>query len=43
MLLERPQWQVLFVHREANSAANQLAKLALLHENKQISIEDGPM
>ncbi|KAG7967870.1 hypothetical protein I3843_08G121900 [Carya illinoinensis] len=43
MLLIRPQWQVVFVHREANYAAHQLAKLALDYENEQIWIEDGSM
>ncbi|XP_042962456.1 uncharacterized protein LOC122296723 [Carya illinoinensis] len=43
MLRTWPQWHVDFVHREANYAAHQLAKLALDYEYEKIWIEDGPM
>ncbi|XP_042954569.1 uncharacterized protein LOC122290978 [Carya illinoinensis] len=43
MLRTWPQWQVVFVHKEANYAAHQLAKLALDYENEKIWMEDGPV
>ncbi|XP_042939525.1 uncharacterized protein LOC122274565 [Carya illinoinensis] len=43
MLRTWTQWHVAFVHREANYAAHQLAKLALDYEYEKIWMEDGPM